>query len=435
MEKKDKFEVIKKISVILISLALLIYVASVIVRANFTQIKTETTNIRTVSDSIPAKGYFIRDEKLIENKDSGFISYNVNDGDRVSLHEPVATLFKNEDEATDKQIIDDLESQISNLQQLNASAETIAAVPDQIDKNIASLLSQINVNSADRDLSQAAKNTETLLYDINERQIITGQIENFEEKIKELQNRVSSIKKSSSVSAGKQIQSTSAGFFSSKTDGYENFYTTADLEKLMPGAFSDDKVQKKPVSENVIGKTMEGVYWYVACEVTAEEALLIKDAGDLGIDVPTVNNSIISVELHSINQKTKTSEAVVVLKGDYMNSEMLNARIEDMSIVLNTYRGIYIPKTAVHEREIQVTTTDEKGHEKEETITVKGAYIQIANELKFKLITDIHTGDDYVISKISPGEDELPTKQFGIIKPGDEVVVEGANLYDKKIVD
>lgn len=435
MEKKDRGEIIKRIGVVVIAIALLLYIVSILVRANFTQIKTETANIRTVSDSIPVKGYFIRDEKLIENKDSGFISYNVSDGDRVSLHESVATLYKNEEEAANKQIIDELESQILKLQQLDTTAETITAVPDQIDKNIGSLLSQINVNAADRDLSQAGKNIETLLYDINERQIITGRADNFEEKIKELQSRVSSMKKSASAAVGKQITSNSAGYFSSKVDGYENFYTTADIKSLMPGAFTADKVKKNSVSEDIVGKTMEGVYWYVACEVTAEEALKIKNARNLAVDIPTVDNNIISVQLETINQKTKTSEAVVVLKGNYMNSEMLNARIEDMSVVLNTYRGIYVPKVAVHEREIEVTDEDEKGHEITKNITVKGAYIQIANELKFKLVIDEHTGDDYIISKLSPDEDELPTKRYGVIKPGDEVVVEGANLYDKKIID
>ena len=77
MEKSDnKAIVIKKVLVALITILLIAYIVSVVLKSNFTQVKTEAGNIMTVSDAIPVSGYFIRDEYLIENNEKG-IAYTI----------------------------------------------------------------------------------------------------------------------------------------------------------------------------------------------------------------------------------------------------------------------------------------------------------------------------------------------------------------------
>lgn len=434
MEKNDKTAIIRKIAVAIITLLLIAYIVSVVLKANFTQIKTETANIMTVPDAISVSGYFIRDEHLIKNDNEGFISYELSDGDKISINEAVASVYKDEGSAADKQTIDKLEKQISGLQQLEKTAQTISASPDSLDKNIATLLSAVNLDVDRRDFSSANKNAETMLYNINERQIATGKVKSFSGAITELQSKVSNLKKNASAITGKKVLSPATGYFSSRVDGYENVYNTSSLKDLMPGDLSEEKIKKKDVPENIIGKTFSGVYWYVACEVTADEALKIKNAYQLGVDIPTANSSIIDVELEAINQKTQTSDAVVILKGSYMNPEMANIRREDISIVVNTYKGIYVPKAAVHERQVTETTEDDNGKETTETKNVKGVFVRIGNELQFKQIIVIYTGDDFVVCRNSPPREDWVTKEYGILKAYDDVVVEGANLYDGKII-
>ena len=433
MDKSDKTVIIRKIAVATITILLIAYIVSVVLKANFTQIKTETANIMTVSDAIPVSGYFIRDEHLVKNDNEGFISYELGDGDKVSVNETVANVYKDEAAAADKQTIDKLEAQIVSLQQLEKSSQNILVSPDSLDRSIASLMSVTNLNVDRRDFSQANKNMETMLYYINERQLATGKVKSFSSKIKELQSRVSDLKKNSSAISGKKVLSPATGYFSSRADGYEGIYTSADVEKIMPGDL-EKKIKKKDVDKNVIGKTFSGVYWYIACEVSADEALKIKNAAKLGVDIPTANSSIIDAELVSVNQATQTSEAVVILKGNYMNPEMANIRMEDISIVVNTYKGIYVPKSAVHERQVTDTVTDDKGNEKTETKNIKGVYVRIGNELQFKQILVIYTGDDFVVCRNSPPKEDWLTGQYGILKAYDDVVVEGANLYDGKII-
>ncbi len=433
---KDKTVIIKKIAVAVITLLLIAYIVSVIIKANFTQVETQTANIMTVSDSVSVRGYFIRDEKLLTNDDNGYVSYRMEDGGRIAKNEVVADVYSDGSTAANEKITEKLESQITSLKQLEDNAkEDVVASPDDIDKNIVTYLSGINYNVCNGNLSEADKNVENVLYSINERQVVTGKTKKFDDKINELQDRIDKLKKNDSNKKSSQIKSSVSGYFVSSADGYEGIYGTKDLKKIMPGDLSEKKIKKKTVADNVIGKTIEGVYWYIACEVSAEDALRLKTSGYLSVNIPTVNSGDISVDVYSVNQESKTSDAVVILRGDYMSPEMSRVRSEDISIVIHTYEGIYVSKNAVHEKQVEVMVEDENGKEKTETRTVQGVYVLIGNELQFKLIIAEYVGDDFVISKKTPEDEDIVTDEYGVLKAYDDVVVEGANLYDGRIVD
>lgn len=433
---KDKTIIIKKVAVAVITLLLIAYIVSVIIKANFTQIDTQSANIMTVSDSVSVRGYFIRDEKLLTNKKDGYVSYRTDDGGKIAKGEVVADVYPDENKATNEKIIEKLEMQIAALKQLEEnSKENIVSSPEDTDKNINTYLSQINYNVCNGKLSDADKNVENILYNLNERQLITGKTKKFDDKINELNDRINNLKKNDSKSKNTQIKSPVSGYFVSSADGYEGIYGVKDLEKIMPGDLSDKKIKKKAVDDDVIGKTIEGVYWYIACEVSAEDALRLKTSDNLSVNIPTVNNTNIKVDVYSVNQESKTSDAVVILRGNYMNPEMSRVRSEDISIVINTYDGIYVPKNSVHEKQVTQTVEDENGKEKTETVTVQGVYVLIGNELQFKQIITEYVGEDFVISKKTPEDNDLVTDEYGVLKAYDDVVVEGANLYDGKIVD
>ena len=202
----------------------------------------------------------------------------------------------------------------------------------------------------------------------------------------------------------------------------------------MPGALDEDKIRPKNVDENVIGKIIDKVYWYIAMEVSAEDALRIKNANYLEVNIPVVSSKNIAVELQSINQKDKTSDAVIILKGTYMNTQMTNIRKENISLILDDFTGIYVPKTAVHDETLKFIETDENG-ENEKTVekTVSGVYIRRGNEISFRQIIPIYSGEDYVISSITQGDVPI-SYESSLLQIYDQIVTEGANLYAGKIV-
>ena len=76
--------------------------------------------------------------------------------------------------------------------------------------------------------------------------------------------------------------------------------------------------------------------------------------------------------------------------------------------------------------------TDSGGKEKEEKKKVQGAYVVSGNVLEFKEVAIAYSGEDYIICKQSPDEDELFNGET--VELYDRVVTEGTDLYDGKNV-
>lgn len=428
--------IIKRVIMTLITLLVIAYVIYVICNAGFSRVKTETAKAITVSDTITAEGYFIRDEKLITYNGKGVVSYTVEDGEKVSKNETVANAFSDNNAANTKQETEKLQAQIDSLEQLEKSSDTITLTPDEIDENINSLLMQANINVSNGDYSLVNENISDTLYNLNERQLVTGKLSDFQVRINELEQQINDLKKSSSNSQkSTKIKSSSAGYFVSSADGYEGIYSSKDIENIFPEDLEKDKIKPSEIADNVIGKTINGVYWYIAVPVTAEQALNLRNAEDITIDLPLATNENINVTLVSINQETKTSDGVAILRGDYMNSEMASIRSENIVINVNSYNGIYVPKKAVHECELTKTVEDENGKEKEVKENVTGVYVLFGNTLVFKQIVPIYSGADYVICEVSPEDDERFSEDVEVLGVYDDVVVEGADLYDGKLIN
>ncbi len=432
----DKPALLKRAIMMLLTVLVLAYVIYVICRASFTQVKTITAKESIAYNAISADGFVIHDEKLISYDGAGVISYMVRDGDKVSVNEPVAGIFDSVASAGTKQEAEKLMAKINALTTLQSNSDAITRTPDEIDNIISNSLIKANSGINSGDISSAESCADDILYSINERQLITGRSKDYNDKLAELKQEYKEI--SAKVSDGKkskEIIAPSTGYFVSDADGYENLFTVAQLEDIMPDDLTGDKIKPVEVSDKVIGKTVNGVYWYIAFPVSSEDAIKIKNAYSIKLDIPIVSSDKIRAELFSVNQKSKSSDAVIVLRGTFMNSEMASLRKAKISVILNTYDGIQIPKSAVHEREATRTVEDENGTEHKETKVLSGVYVKIGNEVAFREVIPIYSGEDYIISALKVSSDKMFSDDIGVVQIYDEIIVEGANLYDGKIIN
>ena len=434
MKKSLDKQIVKKIIAALVTVLIIVYLGYVFGRAGFTQVKTVSAIQTTVYDSIDVNAYIIRSEKYVEYKENGVISYTVSDGDKVSKNENIANIFENANMSSKKQELDELEKNLAALEQLEKNIGTFTQTPDEIDKSISELLCRSNISVAEGELKTADKNILDVLYCINERQLITEKSVSYQEKIDEIKKRIEDIKKSdNSIQKNKGINASVSGYFSSHTDGYEQAFDIKKLNELMPGALAEGKIQKKDVSKNVIGKIIDKVYCPTVFEVNSQDAIKIKNAAYLKVNIPVVSNDNILLEMESINQPDKSGNALVVMKGTYMNEQMSNVRNEDVSILLDDFTGIYVPKTAVHEKTLKYTSVDEEGNETTVEKSTSGVYVRIGNEISFKQIEPIYSGEDYVISNVSVKSENV-ADDTEVLRIYDQIVTEGANLYDGKII-
>lgn len=413
----------------------LIFVVFIFVTTNFMgddSIVTEVTNKDSIYNTINTTGFVIRSEDCIKNSANGVLVYQVDNGEKVTADGVIATVYKDESDVVDFQRICDIEEEIGELTELNNALSSanvgLDSVNNRLDQKLTSFIQNVN----NRDFNNISVVTGDLLTAIYRKQLITGEQDNFDEKIEELKQEKDSLENRSKDSIG-EIKTKNSGYFVTTIDGFEKSF---NVQKLSQIKYSDIKGAKpaKVDDNKYIGKVIKGVNWYLACPITEEEAVAIKhNSSKISVKIPYANNESIPAKVVSVNQFSNEEKALVILECNYMNSALAQIRNEAVEVELNSYEGLKVSKKALHDDYVTVKTTDENGNETTEETKVQGVYVKYGNELIFKQVYIIYSGEDYVICSEDPGDDLLVNGTT--LELYDEVVIEGDDLYDGKIID
>ncbi len=422
----------KRILVGALTALILIYVIYLFFSANFNVIQTENAVQVTVTDKIYSEGIIIRNEEFIENETKGYVTYEIADGADIKADGIVAKVYDNSTDAVARQEIESIEEQIENLTNLTSSyyseSTGLDVVDNQLNNQLISFLGNINkcmFTTSENDLND-------LLSSINKRQLITGQVIDFSEKISELREEKQNLENSSSESIG-TIKSPTAGYFVSVNDGFENSVDYAKITELSVEDYDNIKADKVP--ENAIGKIIKNLNWYVACKVSAEDALnlsFFENEDGVTVEMPFSSTESIPAKIIKINQKDSNSDAVVIFECNYMNSDLADSRKESVEIGIQEFTGLRINKQALHDDYVTKYSEDEDGNSKEETKKVQGVYVLHGSEIQFKEVSIMYSGSDYVICNPNPDDNVLFNGET--VQLYDKVVTQGDKLYDGKIV-
>lgn len=425
----------KRIVIATIAIVVLMFVIFTFVTTNFMgndQIITETAYKTTVADSISTTAFVIRDEELVDNKTNGVLVYQISNGEKVKSNGTIADVYKKESDAVNYQNICKLEDEIADLESLNnilgSSNVGLDSVNNRLDQKLVSFVDTINK----RDFTDVPQAQSDLLSAIYRKQIITGDQKNFDDKIEQLKSEKGALEQKTNDSIDK-ISSKNAGYFVSDIDGYENKFSFDSLSDI---SYSDiTNVKASDIDENkYVGKVIKDVNWYLACPVTFEQAKAISHSdANVNVKIPYATNELLPAKVVSVNEFAKQEKAVVILECNFMNSALSQIRNEAVEIQLGTYEGLKVPKIALHDDIVKKTTTDENGKEVVLESKVQGVFVKYGSELIFKQVYIIYSGPDFVICDEDPSDELLFNNQT--ITLYDEVVVEGDELYDGKLID
>ncbi len=412
---------------------LLIYFFVSMIAPSFSMVYVEPAREETVSKTLSTRAYIIRKESYVVNDTGGVLYYNVDDASAVEKGGVIAGIYENETDAINFNKINKLNTRIEDLKRLNSMSEVIGASLESINK---SLNNSIHSFIADVDSNQfgvAEKSVDDFLYSINEKQIITGKIQNFNSKIAELENEKIILQQSIKPSIG-QITADRAGIFTSHTDGFEESYDYAQAQHISYQELINlQSAEKSEPPKNVIGKIISDVNWRICCPVSAEEAKEFDEiSGTVSIGIPYASTELFNAEVLSVNREGSTGNAVVVLECKSMDKTLAKIRNEQINISVREYSGIKIEKSSIHRDKVTRTIENRDGTSKTEERMVDGVYILYGNELRFKEIVKIYETDDFVICS----KDKENEKLFSgnTVKLYDKIVTEGTDLYAGKIV-
>ena len=421
----------KRILVSALTILALIYVAYLLISANFDMYPTENAVQTTVTNKIFTNAFIIRDENVIENNTSGVLSYSCYEGEEVKSGGEIAKIYETEEDALAQTSAAALEKQKNALESLqkNNSVNTVGidTINNSIHNNLITYIDDIN----NGELNSALSDSYNLLSSINQRQIYTGKYKNFNSEIASLQSQIDSLRNSSGESIG-TIKTDKAGYFSEYCDGYENTIKYSDVDRIKLSDF--ENIKKSEVTDNTAGKIISSLNWYVACRVSADEAteLSLWD-GNVTILFSDAATDSVPASIYRILQETPDSDALVILECDYMDEGLIEARKEPVEIGLGTYIGLRISKRAIHDDYVTKTTYDENDNKHTEKKKVQGVYVLYGSEVQFKQISILYAEDDYVICDTTPDEDVLFNGET--VSLYDKVILKGDDLYDGKVIE
>ncbi len=433
-------KMLKRIGIVAVALLLLIYLGFQIYSTTYSQIKTETASYVAVNETISATGFVVRKETVLTNEASGVLTYLLADGDKVSNGGKVAEIYASSSDVSTQKNIQSLQAEKERLEQLSKASEAFTS-PDSLEKQILQSLKAMKGAVNRGDYSKLSSHRDNLLYQLNERQIVTQKVDNFDSRIRSLQQQLDQLQAKHNVSTG-AVTSPLAGYFASELDGYENALPYDDILDITPQQVEAGlNAQPDKTPENAIGKVISGLNWYMVCNVSADDAVKLR-VGKTGITVnmPFASTESVPVSVVAVNQADKDSQAAVVLRCDYMSSDLANIRTEAIQINTDRHEGIRVSRKAVHMDTVRRVKTDgegkqildDEGNAVKEEKEVQGVYVLFGGELVFKEIVPLYSSENFVICDTSPNKDAMFSNNT--VQLYDQVVVEGTDLQNGKVV-
>lgn len=426
---------VRRVASIALALLILFYIGYQIWVANYQPLKFETATWAEAADSVQTTGYVIRQETVIPRGDSnGVVGYRLRDGDRISKEGVVADVFTDSDAASASQQVEQLDAEITRLESLNQAGETYAADIQQIDSRIDERMMDLLLAIRGCDAQEIQTQREELTYQMNQRQIAVGTDVDYSAYLQELKEEKKSLEEKADFVTG-QITAPVSGYFSSVVDGWESVFDYDNALNLTVDDLTKEyQPQEEP--EDAVGKISQEFMWYFACVVDPTTALKLKDAGTVNLSMPFATTEKIQASVAAVNQEDPNSDAAVILRCGTMNSSLANIRHETVQIEIYSYSGVMVNQKAIHFETVEQTVTDANG--KERTVVhenVKGVYVKSGSQLHFvQIFTDITVNGYAICNTNLTDEQKEQLVTDDTIQLYDEVVVEGTDLYDEKVV-
>lgn len=402
----------KRVIAIIVAVSFVILLSSyiiyhIVLRTN-SQMKTQTALKETVYESVDATCFVLRDEKFIKNSTSGTTVSFVSDGERVASGDTVSVVFNSDKDAATYLEINQLKKEINHFKDLSGQINLQTLNVDSLTRKINNELYSYLDNVDKKDFDFAKEKSDSFRDSVTGKQIATGAELDFSEQLNSLEAKLSELEKSG-VSYT-EIKTKDAGYFISGADGYEKTLSFSDIDEITAEDI-DDAINSEPqdVSSNIVGRTVADFTWYIACVLDTEDTVNLSYGKATYISFPSSGIETLPVTLYKIGDR-ESEKTLVIFSCDEMNENLADFRIENIKIITDEYTGLKVSNSAIR-------TVD----------GVKGVYIIRGNLMGFRKISVIYSTDDFSIVEITNGSS-------GYIKLYDQIVTEGVDLYDNKLV-
>lgn len=414
MEQDSKQNVTRKngrtgrMPILIAGILLAVYLVVQIFSAFFSDIETVTATHVTVNDSFFSTGWFFRNETPVTGSASDTVRHIVYSGERVQQNAPLAIVYADEQSLALSRSLAAAEEQIAllDLALQSASDGSDAAKLDQlITLQLQQLAAQAKAG-AGASLSAGVSSVRTMSLRRTAASLDASAIAAERDALSAEQQSLTQ----QLAGRSSEIVAPSSGYFSEIVDGYEGVLSPDELETLTPA-----RLQTLTDTENTVdasatlGKIVRGFTWYLASEVSAEQAATLSVGQSLRVAFTQASIEV-PVTVSYINHERNAETAIVVLEGDTFTGEMVSMREQPIEIILGTYDGLRVPKEAA-------SMVNDK----------LGVYILSGSMTRFKTIKPVYETEDFYVVQQSATDASALVAQ-------DKIVVRGKDLQNNMVV-
>ena len=384
----------KKLTYVYTVLAVLVVVVCIyqIIKINYRPVKTEIALERTVSNAVTTQGFIVRDETYVKADAVGTLVPLVTDGKRVARGDDVAVVFNSEVSARNYAKIRELESDIAYFE---------------------SLKNKIGIQTSNVEGYEPYE--DAVCEAITSRQLSTGTVIDPTEQLQTLKAELAALQGQSGGFI--TVKADNPGYYIGHVDGYE---TAFDYEKAKTatGEEINALLSATPTPtealQNCMGKLVDSFNWYLLCVIDSQSAASLSSGSHITVEFPLSSAEAISAEVVSV-QNAGPDSAAVVLRSNLMNPQYAGLRKEQIRLVLQNFTGYRVNNKAIREVDGQ-----------------KGVYILSGNIMKFKKVHIAYSDETYSIC-VTP-KDKDGNLLSGYVSLYDEIIVEGTDLHDGKVL-
>lgn len=400
----NKGATVFKILVIVIAFVFLFYQTYSVV---YKPITTSTALYDSTYDGIEINGYFVREETVIDYNITGNERYVAKDGEKISKGGTIAEVYSSSEIAELYQQIEKLSAEIKILESINSvsdpSSVDLTTLTNRIKRSYFDFLDAKDSGKYDN----ITDYTSELLMSLNKKQILTGQVTDFNALLTSLKGQLATLQTGLKAPISK-VNAPVSGFFIRQVDGLENILNFNALNKIDSSIF--EKISNaKPI--NAFGKIVFSQNFYIITQMNGDDYLNFSVGDKLNLRTPFVGNEKLKATVESINVSDEENSAIVVLACQTMNGHLATVRSAPLTIVTDEYEGIRISNNAIHYSD-----------------GVAGVYVVQGSIVKFKPIEIVYRSETFTLCKKS---DEANNNALSIY---DEVIEKGKNLYDGKFI-
>ncbi len=304
--------------------------------------------LTTHEESISAKGFIVRDEKVYYARNTGTIYNHAIEGERVSKDSIISTVYSGVISGDTIKELGTIDRKITKAESLQYKASFKSSDSSSVENDISFYTNSIFAAARDKNVEQVAEYKDYINGLRKNGEIgYEDQISSLEAQKKAIEDRIGTNKD--------EIFTEISGIFTTYLDGLEsvlnperiNDYTVSYIENLMGERDTYGNVSGSVKTGDPICKVVNNHLWYVILTVDADKLNDYKKGTNVKLRFKNISDAESTGTISYVSEPQTDNKAVVMIKcPEYMESAFAY-RDADVDVILRSYTGYKVPVQAI----------------------------------------------------------------------------------------